>query len=226
MTGLPRAVIWDLDGTLIDSAPDLAAVLNGLLRDHDLATHSLGQVKAMIGGGIPRLVERGWAASGEILTADELGRLSGRFIERYAAAASDRTRLYPAVTEVLGELRRRGVAQAVCTNKLAAIARQILVDLRVADHFVVVVGGDSTAEKKPHPLPLRICLDAFAFAPEEVVMVGDTAIDRDAGHAAGLPVVLLRSGYSRAPVDGLGADAVVNGVSDLLDALAGLGRWA
>jgi len=226
VSDLPRAVVWDLDGTLIDSAADLAEVLNGLLSDHGLPTHGLDRVKTMIGGGIPRLVERGWAASGGDLPLSGVAPLSARFIERYAASATDRTTLYPDVADVLGELRRRGVGQAICTNKPEAISRSILRDLGIADYFAAVIGGDSTAEKKPHPLPLRTCLVEMAVGPEDAVMVGDSAADLLAGHALGLPVVLLRQGYSREPVDGLGAEAVIDGVSDLVDALASLRRAA
>ena len=226
MSALPRAVVWDLDGTLIDSAADLAAVLNGLLSDHGLPTHDLDRVRGMIGGGIPRLVERAWAASGEAPPDGGTAALSARFIERYAACATDRTTLYPGVAETLAELWRQGVGQAVCTNKVAAISRSIVRDLGIADYFAAVVGGDSTAEKKPHPLPLQACLEALAVAPKDAVMVGDSAVDLQAGQAAGLPVVLLRQGYSRQPVDGLGAEAVVDGVSDLIDALAALRRAA
>lgn len=226
MSGLPRAVVWDLDGTLIDSAADLAAVLNGLLSDHGLPTHGLERVRGMIGGGIPRLVERGWAASGGAPPEGGMAALSARFIERYAACATDRTTLYPGVAEALAELSRRGVGQAVCTNKVAAISRSIVRDLGIADHFAAVIGGDSTAAKKPHPLPLRACLEALAVAPENAVMVGDSAVDFEAGRAAGLPVVLLRQGYSREPVDGLGAAAVIDDVSGLIDALAALRQAA
>jgi len=226
VSGLPRAVVWDLDGTLIDSAADLAAVLNGLLSDHGLPTHGLERVRGMIGGGIPRLVERGWAASGGAPPEGGMAALSARFIERYAACATDRTTLYPGVAEALAELSRRGVGQAVCTNKVAAISRSIVRDLGIAGHFAAVIGGDSTAAKKPHPLPLRACLEALAVAPENAVMVGDSAVDFEAGWAAGLPVVLLRQGYSREPVDGLGAAAVIDDVSGLIDALAALRQAA
>ena len=111
MSALPRAVVWDLDGTLIDSAADIAAVLNGLLRDHGLPTHDFERVRGMIGGGIPRLIERGWAASGGAPPEGGLAALSARFVERYAACATERTRLYPGVAETLAELSRRGVGQ-------------------------------------------------------------------------------------------------------------------
>lgn len=222
MTGFPRAVVWDLDGTLIDSAADIGTALNALLSENGLEAHSLERVKTMIGGGIARLVERAWAARGETLCAGGIERHSARFFELYAERATGETRLYDGVEDVLHHLHRREVLQAVCTNKPIAISESILQHLGIARHFDAVVGGDSTAHKKPHPLPLLTALEALGVAKTDAVMVGDSAIDVAAGHAVGLPVVLVRHGYSRDPVDGLGAEAVIDGASDLLAALDGL----
>ena len=220
MTEYPKAVIWDLDGTLVDSAADIAATLNRLLAAHGLAAHSLGRVKTMIGGGIAKLIERGWAAHDETLSADAVAHLTARFMTAYSDHATDETRLYDGVRETLELLHARGVIQAVCTNKPRGISELILERLGVADAFQAVIGGDSTREKKPHPLPVLICLRRLAVTPGEAVMVGDSGVDLAAGHAAGLPVVLLRQGYSPLPLDGLGAEAVIDGVSELPGALA------
>ena len=226
MSALPQAVVWDLDGTLIDSAADLAAVLNALLGENGLAPLSVDEVKMMIGGGIARLVQRGCSASGRDVTQAELAALSERFLQRYAESATDRTTLYPGVAEVLPELRRLGLRQAVCTNKPWAIARSILRDLGIAGYFSAIVGGDSTAEKKPHPLPLLACLESLRVAKADAVMVGDSAADVAAGHAAGLPVVLVRHGYSNEPLEGLGAEVLIDGLTQLPETLATLRRAA
>lgn len=225
-TGLPRAVIWDLDGTLVDSAADIASALNALLRERGLDTHSVERVRTMIGGGIERLVERGWAARGESLRPREIRRLSTRFLELYAERATDETRLFDSVEHVLHELRLLGVSQAVCTNKPRAISESILQSLEIGELFDAVIGGDSTTEKKPHPLPLISGLQTLQVASSDAVMVGDSGADVAAGHAAGVRVVLVRHGYSAKPVDGLGAEAVIDSVSDLFDALAVLPRMA
>ena len=218
--GLPRAVLWDLDGTLVDSAADIASALNALLLAHGLETYSVKRIKTMIGGGIERLVERGWAAHGEALRSRQIDQLSTRFLELYAQRATDETRLFDGVEDVLHELRRLGVSQAVCTNKPRAISESILQRLEVGELFDAVVGGDCTTEKKPHPLPVISGLQRLRVANTDAVMVGDSGADVTAGHAAGVRVVLVRQGYSDKPVDGLGAEAVIDGVSDLFDALA------
>ena len=224
--GLPRAVIWDLDGTLVDSATDIASALNALLLECGLEAHSVERVRTMIGGGIERLVERGWAARGESPCPREIGRLSTRFQELYAERATDETRLFDGVEDVLHELGRLGVSQAVCTNKPRAISESILQSLEIEPLFDAVIGGDSTREKKPHPLPVISSLQRLQVASSDAVMVGDSGADVAAGHAAGVRVVLVRQGYSDTPVDGLGAEAVIDSVSDLLDALAVLPRRA
>ena len=225
MTKLPRAVIWDLDGTLIDSAADLSRALNALLSEHGLGVHSVELIKTMIGGGIARLVDRGWAAHGKNLHYSEIEILSGRFLDHYARCATDETRLYDSVEDVVRELRSRGVAQAICTNKPSAIAALIIEHLGIAEVFDTIIGGDTTAKKKPDPLPVQSCLAAMKILDRSAVMVGDSKVDVAAGQAAGLPVVLVRHGYSHLPVDSLGADAVIDNISGLFDALPVL-RWA
>ena len=220
MTDYPKAVIWDLDGTLVDSAADIASTLNKLLADQALGAHSVAQVKTMIGGGIARLIERGWAAHDETLSADAVAHLTARFMTLYSDHATDETRLYEGVGETLELLRDRGVIQAVCTNKPRGLSELILERLGVAGTFRVVIGGDSTREKKPHPLPVLTCLRRLGVSPSEAVMVGDSGVDLAAGHAAGLPVVLLRQGYSPLPLDGLGAEAVIDAAAELPAALA------
>ena len=225
MTKLPRAVIWDLDGTLIDSAADLSRALNALLSEHGLGVHSVELIKTMIGGGIARLVARGWAAHGKNLHYSEIEILSRRFLDHYARCATDETRLYDSVEDVVRELRSRGVAQAICTNKPSAIAASIIEHLGIAEVFDTIIGGDTTAKKKPDPLPVLSCLAAMKILDGGAVMVGDSKVDVAAGQAAGLPVVLVRHGYSRLPVDSLGADAVIDNIPGLFDALPVL-RWA
>jgi phosphoglycolate phosphatase len=149
VNGYPAAIIWDLDGTLIDSAPDLAQALNKLLREHGHAALEEDQVRTMIGNGVAKLVERGFAAAEERLQSDRLQDLVTRFLLIYTAAATDKTRLYPGVRETLRVFADAGVQQGICTNKPEAISKQILADLSIAGYFSAVVGGDTAAEKKP-----------------------------------------------------------------------------
>lgn len=215
MTGYPAAIIWDLDGTLIDSAPDLAEALNALLHENGEATLGENQVRTMIGNGVARLVERGFAAVGERMDSDQLQKLVTRFLQIYTAAATNRTCMYPGVRETLRFFADAGVQQGVCTNKPEAISKQILVDFSIAEHFSVVVGGDTVAEKKPNPLPLKTCLTALKTKSNDSVFIGDSVVDVETARALNMSVGIVSHGYSRSPVATLGADFLIDDISSL-----------
>ena len=213
------AIVWDLDGTLIDSAPDLGTALNALLREHGQAEQGSREVRSMIGDGAARLVERGFAASGHIVRDAQLSRLVQRFMTIYAECATDETRPYPGALEALQQIRDAGIRQGICTNKPEAITRQILLDLSLAEYFDAVVGGDTTPKKKPDPLPLRDCLQALGVNPIDSLMIGDSAVDVATAKAANMPVGLVTHGYSREPVENLPADFLIYDLSSLPDIL-------
>jgi len=215
MTAYPAAIIWDLDGTLIDSAPDLAQALNTLLHRHGHATLGENQVRTMIGNGVTKLVERGFAAVGEHLQNEQLQESVAQFLRFYTAAATDRTRMYPGVRDTLQFFANAGVQQGVCTNKPEAISKRILVDLSIADYFNIVVGGDTVAEKKPDPLPLQTCVTALKAKPGDSVLIGDSAVDVETAKALHMPVGIVTHGYSRSPVANLGADFLIDDLSSL-----------
>jgi len=215
MTGYPAAIIWDLDGTLIDSAPDLADALNALLHEHGEATLGENQVRTMIGNGVARLVERGFAAVGDCLQSAQLQKLVTRFLQLYTAAATNRTCMDPGVQEALQFFADAGVQQGICTNKPEAISKQILADLSIADYFNVVVGGDTVTEKKPNPLPLRTCVTALKSKPGDSMLIGDSAVDVETARALDMPVGIVTHGYSRSPVANLGADFLIDDLSSL-----------
>ncbi len=215
MTGYPAAIIWDLDGTLIDSAPDLAQALNTLLHRHGQATLRENQVRTMIGNGVTKLVERGFAAAGEHLKNEQLQESVAQFLRFYTAAATDRTRMYPGVRDTLQFFTDAGVQQGVCTNKPEAISKRILVDLSIADYFNIVVGGDTVAEKKPDPLPLQTCVTALKTKPGNSMLIGDSAVDVETAKALHMPVGIVTHGYSRSPVATLGADFLIDDLSSL-----------
>ena len=211
----PEAIIWDLDGTLVDSAPDLATALNTLLNEQGQHGHTVESVRPMIGAGVAKLIERGFRATGAPL--DEAGRdeLVPRFMEIYTACATDETRLIPQAREILNHFYHAGFRQGLCTNKPHGVTMQILNALDIAGFFGSVVGGDSTSEKKPHALPLQTCMEQLNVCPSVSIMIGDSAADVGAARAAGVPVILVPDGYTGVPAASLGADYVTDSLADL-----------
>ena len=211
----PAAIIWDLDGTLIDSAPDLAQALNTLLREQGYASLEEDQVRTMIGNGLAKLIERGFKAAGLAMRGPQLQNLLPRFMLIYSECATNETRLYPGARSVLQHFTNAGVHQGICTNKSEDISKQILAELSVADHFEVVVGGDTTAARKPDPLPLRACLEALNVSPDDSVMIGDSGVDVDTARAIKMPIGIVTYGYTRGSVSNLGADVLIDSLSSV-----------
>ena len=211
----PEAIVWDLDGTLVESAPDLTTALNTLLNEQGQHGHTVDSVRPMIGAGVAKLIERGFRAAGAPI--DEVGRdaLVPRFMEIYTACATDRTHLIPHAREVLSHFYHAGFRQGLCTNKPHAVTMQILNTLDIAGFFGSIVGGDSTSEKKPHPLPLQTCLEELKASPGVSIMIGDSGADVGAARAAGVPVILVPDGYTGAPAASLGADYVTGGLAEI-----------
>lgn len=203
------AIVWDLDGTLIDSAADLAQALNALLVEAGHAAIEENRIRPMIGDGVGKLIERGFATAGEILSKSRLQNFVRRFMSVYSDCATDNTRLYPGARSVLQQFAHAGVRQGLCTNKPESISRQIIASLSLTDFFAAVVGGDTTETRKPNPLPLRSCIGSLKVSPERSVMIGDSAVDVATARAAGVRVGLVSHGYSRTDVSTLGADFVV-----------------
>lgn len=214
-TWRPSAIVWDLDGTLVESAPDLATALNGLLNEQGQYGHPVSNVRAMIGGGVAKLIERGFRAAGAPLEPAGVDALVPRFMELYIDCATDSTHLVPHAREVLLHFYHAGVQQALCTNKPAGVTHMILDALDISGFFGCIVGGDTTAHKKPHPLPLQTCLDALGVRPEQALMVGDSGADVGAAQAAGVTVILVPDGYTGVSADSLGADHVIENLADI-----------
>jgi phosphoglycolate phosphatase len=214
-------LIFDLDGTLVDSAPDLRAALNEMLRERGRPPLSLPQVKRMIGDGGAVLVARALAASGS--DPADAARALPRFIELYEADAVRLTQPYPAVPETLAVLRRRGYRTAICTNKPQHATLIVLEGLGLLPLFDGVAGGDRFAVRKPDPGHLLGLIGAVGARAEAAAMIGDSENDAAAARAAGIPLVLMRHGYARGGLDSLGADALLDHFADLPGALEKLG---
>ena len=214
-------LLFDLDGTLIDSVPDLAKALNATLRELDLPTYDEATVRTWIGNGAAVLVKRGLVGRREIDREPEgvlFRRAMEIFLKRYAAVLNDATGLYPEVKETLQKLEDQGYQMAIVTNKPSQFVAPILKNLAIESHFDYIVGGEDLPRKKPDPLPLLHSCDVLGCKPEAAVMIGDSSNDILAARAAGIPVIAVTYGYSAGrPVGDLGADAVVERFGEILD---------
>jgi len=190
-----KVVIFDLDGTLVDSAPDIHGVTNALLRSMGYQPQSLDEVRSFIGNGIPKLVERVMRASDIEYTSARHAELTETFLSLYAAQPVAQTVLYPSVRDALETLGRQEYRLGVCTNKSHAITLQVLQALGIADLFGAVVGGDSLPQRKPDPAPLLHC--AAQLDASQVIYVGDSEVDAGTAEAAGVPFILFTEGYRK-----------------------------
>ncbi|WJS85877.1 phosphoglycolate phosphatase [Paracoccus sp. TOH] len=198
----PCPVVFDLDGTLIDSAPDIHACVNAVLRLHEVPPLTLDQVRGFIGGGVDLLWRRVVAATA--LPVEAHRDLVTSFMTRYHDATS-LTRLYPHVADALGTLADRGYPLGLCTNKPLGPTRAVLDHFGIAQLFRVVIGGDSLPQKKPDPAPLRAAVAGLGAHPDapRALYVGDSEFDEECARNAGLPFLLFTRGYRKTPIEQL-----------------------
>ncbi|CAM3202075.1 phosphoglycolate phosphatase [Paracoccus aminovorans] len=196
----PCPVVFDLDGTLIDSAPDIHASVNAVLRLRGVRPLTLDQVRGFIGGGVDLLWRRVIGATA--LPVEAHRDLVASFMTRYHEATG-LTRLYPNAVEALGILADRGYPLGLCTNKPMAPTRAVLEHFGIAGLFGVVIGGDSLPQRKPDPAPLRAAFLALGADPETPrgLYVGDSEFDEECARNAGIPFLLYTRGYRKLPVD-------------------------
>ena len=215
-------IAFDLDGTLVDTAPDLVSTLNILFERIGLPPVDYAAARNFVGGGARKMIERGLAAERHSVAAADMDDLTRQFIEHYAEHIADRSRPFPGVEEVLGALSRQGCLLAVCTNKLEWLAARLLEQLGLAQHFVAICGGDTFRLQKPHPEPLWGTIARAGGRDDRAVMVSDSVIDIATGRAAGVPVIAVDYGYSDVPVSQLGPARVITSFSALPKAAFGL----
>ncbi len=216
------AMVFDLDGTLVDTAPDLHAHLNEMLAELGRPGLDLGEIRPMIGDGARALLRRGLEASGGLPAGADLESLFLEFLTRYTACPLRFGAAYDGVAAVLEELGTAGARLGVCTNKAQAPSDRLLEELGLARHFPVIIGGDSLKVRKPDPGHLLAVLERLGVAAERAVMVGDSENDLLVSRAAGVPCVLVSFGYTPVPAAELGADRVIDHMGELPQALAGL----
>jgi len=225
-TWLPRqapVLVCDLDGTLIDSVPDLAAAANALLAEQHRPALATEAIKAMVGDGVVKLVERAFAATGAPPEPARLDAHVARYLAIYEPCSTDRTRPYPGTLETLAGLKAAGWRLAVCTNKPERASHRVLAALGMAELFEAVAGGDTFSVKKPEPEHILGLLARMDGSPAHAAMVGDSRNDVLAARAAGLPVVAVTHGYGPVPARELGADRLIESLAELPAVLAALG---
>jgi phosphoglycolate phosphatase len=219
-----RTIVFDLDGTLVDTAPDLIGSLNVLFARERLAPIMLDEGRGMIGGGVRRLIERGLASQGRTFTAAQVDELFADYVAHYAEHIADNSRPFPGVEAALDALAARGNRFAVCTNKIAWLSVRLLERLGLAQRFVAICGRDTFGIEKPDPEILRRTILAAGGDLADSLMVGDSGTDIATARAAGIPIVAVDFGYTEVPVAELDPDRIISHFDALPEAVDALMR--
>ncbi len=214
-TAAPLAVVFDLDGTLVDSAGDLSTALDLTLTDAGRAPLGLTALREMVGDGAKRLIADAFARTGEPLEEPALAPHLARFFTHYQATDYATTVAFPGIPALLATAAARGMALGVATNKSGGPARAILRRLELLGLFGAVVGSDEVKRRKPDPEHIYEVLARLGVDPADTVYVGDNEHDAAAGRLAGCRTVLVRWGYCRVPMEELPVDAIVDDSADL-----------
>ena len=213
-------VVFDLDGTLADTAPDLTATLNVILSGEGLPAVPLAEARQMIGHGARVMLERGIEAAGLEVTPDRLDELYRRFLVHYADHLCIQSELFPGVVEALDRLEEQGFRFAVCTNKVEAHSAKLLEALGIAHRFAAICGRDTFPYVKPDPRHLTLTIAKAGGQVDEAVMIGDSRTDIVTAQAAGVPVVAVPFGYTDVPVESLAPDLIIDHFDELPAAVA------
>ncbi len=223
-SGIPSPMrpilVFDLDGTLVDTATDLVATLNVVLEQEGLTPVAYEEARSMVGHGARALIERGLAANGVTRDAATVERLFDTYIAYYAAHIADTSRPFDGVIAALDHFAAEGWLLAVCTNKLEGLSMLLLDALDLSDRFVAICGADTFAARKPDPLALTETIRRAGGDPRRAVMIGDSKTDIDTAKAASVPVVAVDFGYTPVPVTELGPDIVISHFDQLAEAVA------
>ena len=219
---LPRAVVFDLDGTLVDSVDDISTTLNIVLREEGVATFSGHEVRGLMGEGVTALIRKALRTRGVPGRDDRIEHLKDRFLDLYCSKPVALTTAFPFVEVILGQLAGQGISIGICTNKAVRPAQLILEALGLDRHVGVVIGADSGFGHKPDPAPLLACASMLRVPASTVVYVGDHHIDVETARAARVPVIAVAFGYSGLPATDLGADRTIACLSELPAAIRGL----
>lgn len=215
-------LVFDLDGTLVDTAPDLAAATNHVLARAGFAPVDERSIRPFVGNGARVMIERALAAHGQTAEPADLQAHFDSFIDFYGRNIAVSSRPYPGVLAALEAFSKSGATLAVCTNKTERLAKTLLSELGMLDRFAALTGGDSLGVFKPHPRHLLGTIELAKGDAARAVMIGDSETDIKTAKAAGIPVVAVDFGYSNEPVDTLAPDAIISHYDELASAVAAI----
>ncbi len=213
-----RTIVFDLDGTLADTAGDLMAALNSVLVSEQLPPLPVEKARSLIGHGGRDLIRRGFAEEGRHLPNDKLETLFRNFLEFYDANIAVHTKLYPGVMQALEDFARDDWRLAICTNKIERMSKKLVAELGVSNRFAFISGQDTFGVLKPDPTPLLKTIGKVGGTPERAIMVGDSISDVGAARSGGVKVVGVDFGYTDIHMNELGPDRVISHFDDLHEA--------
>ena len=219
---LPRIIVFDLDGTLVDTAPDLIRALNFVLGREGLPPVPPHAARPMIGAGARKLIERGLELEGRTATTDEINRLTKDFIAYYAAHIADASRPFEGLEAALDDLAAQGFRFAVCTNKLEWLSKLLLEKLDLSRRFAAICGADTFGVSKPDPTILRETVARAGGLLPEAIMVGDAGPDIGVARRAGIPVIGVEFGYTDVPIAEPKPDRLIGHMRELPEAVSSL----
>ena len=217
-------IVFDLDGTLIDTAPDLIQSLNFILAQHGLPAVPYNDARPLIGGGARSMIEQALVLDGRSSSTADVDELYIPFIAHYAAHIADRSRPFPEVEPALDRLAATGHRLAVCTNKLEWLSKRLLDTLRLSERFAAICGQDTFGVQKPDPEIFRRTVIRAGGEPKRAIMVGDSVTDIRTARAAKVPVVAVDFGYTDVPVATLLPDRVISSFAELQTVVDDLGH--
>ena len=217
-----RTIVFDLDGTLVDTAPDLIAALNFVLEREGMPPVPLHAARTMIGAGARKLIERGLELDGRVTSVEDISRLTNDFIDYYADHIADASRPFEGLESALDDLSGRGYRFAVCTNKLEWLSRLLLDQLGLSGRFAAICGADTFGVSKPDPAILRQTIALAGGQLSSAIMVGDAGPDIGVARRAGIPVIGVEFGYTEIPIADLKPDLLIGHFRDLPAAVESL----
>jgi phosphoglycolate phosphatase len=217
-------IVFDLDGTLVDTAPDLISALNFVLAREGLPAVPMQAARTMIGAGARKLIERGLELEGRSMSSEDVTRLTGDFIDYYAAHIADASRPFEGLEDALDDLANSGYRFAVCTNKLEWLSKLLLDRLGLSPRFAAICGADTFGVSKPDPAILRQTVARAGGQLSTAIMVGDAGPDIGVARRAGIPVIGVEFGYTDVPIADLKPDRLIGHFSDLPAAVESLMR--
>ncbi len=214
MTSTPT-IVFDLDGTLVDTAPDLINALNFILDREGLPAVPLKSARNMIGAGARKLLERGLELEGRAVSIEDMNRLTADFIDYYAAHIAEGSRPFEGLEDALDDLTGRGYRLAVCTNKLEWLSKRLLDELGLTPRFAAICGADTFGVSKPDPAILRQTIARAGGDLASTIMVGDAGTDIGVARRAGVPVIGVTFGYTDVPIADLKPDRLIEHMREL-----------